>query len=279
MPVRGAGAGLSPRRATHFLLLRQKKVSKEKATPSLRPLRFAKGQTCVGTVAGCAAELTALRSSSAQTAAASQFTKHGRYDAHATPQPPRRRRSHRGWIAKQPNIPTATRVVAALDPASAAPSAWRMRPRDGAERSDGPKGCWLFGCPIPSVCAEERSGQQIRARDCLSAASLSETPLDASTAGCPKRSAGTQTVGSPSFAFFWGWSVSTREPRARSAPWRRKTTRAAGCAKRRCPAGGTSRHPPLAKACVQTSPQAQASTGSAQTVENDQCSGYQINSC
>ena len=56
---------------------------------------------------------------------------------------------------------------------------------------------WLFGSPIPSVCAEERSGQRIRARDCLSEASSSETPLDASTAGCPKRSAGTQTVGSP----------------------------------------------------------------------------------
>ena len=57
---------------------------------------------------------------------------------------------------------------------------------------------WL---PIPSVCAEERSGQRIRARDCLSAASSSETPLDASTAGCPKRSAGTQTVGSPFLCF------------------------------------------------------------------------------
>src|SRR6478672_13900981 len=39
--------------------LRQKKVTKEKATPSLRPLRDAKGQTCVGAVAGCAVELTA----------------------------------------------------------------------------------------------------------------------------------------------------------------------------------------------------------------------------
>ncbi|AYM97021.1 hypothetical protein EAG14_14180 [Acidovorax sp. 1608163] len=43
---------------------------------------------------------------------------------------------------------------------------------------------WMLAVP-PSVCAEERSGQRIRARDCLSAASLSETPLDASTAGCP----------------------------------------------------------------------------------------------
>src|SRR6478672_13060135 len=53
-----AEAGSRPA-ASDFLLLRQKKVTKEKATPSLRPLRGAKGQTCVGAVAGCAAELTA----------------------------------------------------------------------------------------------------------------------------------------------------------------------------------------------------------------------------
>ena len=49
----------------------------------------------------------------------------------------------------------------------------------------------------PSVCAEERSFKWISARDCLSEASLSGTPLEASTAGCPQRSGGTQTVGSP----------------------------------------------------------------------------------
>ena len=73
------------RRASNFLLLRQKKVTKEKATPSLRPLRGAKGQTCVVSVAGCAVELTALRCSVVQTSTASQFTKHGRFDAHAHP--------------------------------------------------------------------------------------------------------------------------------------------------------------------------------------------------
>ena len=36
-------AGVCARRRTHFLLLRQKKVSKEKATPSLRPLRLRYG--------------------------------------------------------------------------------------------------------------------------------------------------------------------------------------------------------------------------------------------
>ena len=37
--------------------LRQKKVTKEKATPSLRPRRFAPGHTCVVSAAGCAVEL------------------------------------------------------------------------------------------------------------------------------------------------------------------------------------------------------------------------------
>ena len=55
---------------------------------------------------------------------------------------------------------------------------------------------WLSGFGFPSGCAEERSGQRIRARDCLSEASSSETPLDASTAGCPQRSEGTQPAGS-----------------------------------------------------------------------------------
>ena len=43
MPLHGAGAGLSPRRATHFLLPRQKKVSQEKATLQAASLRFAAG--------------------------------------------------------------------------------------------------------------------------------------------------------------------------------------------------------------------------------------------
>ncbi len=58
---------------------------------------------------------------------------------------------------------------------------------------------------IPSGCAEERSVSRIRARSCLSAAQRSEfceTPRNASTAGCPQRSGGSQTVGSPFFAYF-----------------------------------------------------------------------------
>ena len=54
------GGRVSARRPTHFSLLRQRKVSQRKATHSLRPLRVATGQTCVGVFAGCAVEL-ALR--------------------------------------------------------------------------------------------------------------------------------------------------------------------------------------------------------------------------
>ena len=73
------------RRRSHFLLLRQKKVTKEKTTHSLRPLRCATGQTCVGALAGCAVELTALLRSFVRTTPVSQWTKHARCDAHAHP--------------------------------------------------------------------------------------------------------------------------------------------------------------------------------------------------
>lgn len=131
-----AGAGECARRRSNFLLLRQKKVTKEKATPSLRPLRCATGQTCGGALAGCAVELALLLRSAARTATASQITKHGRTGAHATPQPPRRRRSQQGV-----NTQTAIRVFAALDPACAVPCARRLRPQQRAERSNGPNGC------------------------------------------------------------------------------------------------------------------------------------------
>ena len=170
MPLPRAGAGCSPRRARHFSLLRQRKVPKRKAPPSLRPLRCATGQTCGGAVAGCAVELALLLRSAAQTATASQITKHGRTGAHATPQPPRRRRSQQGV-----NTPTAIRVVAALDPACAVPCARRLRPQQRAERSNGPNGCLAAhplcmrrGAQRPadqgSRLSERSAAQRVRAR-------------------------------------------------------------------------------------------------------------------
>ena len=161
------------RRRSNFLLLRQKKVTKEKAPPSLRPLRFATGQTCVGAVAGCAVELALLLRSAARTATASQITKHARSDARATPQPPRRRRSQQGV-----NTQTAIRVFAALDPACAAPCSRRLHPQQRAERSNGPRGglavwlphplCMRRGAQRPadqgSRLSERSAAQRVRAR-------------------------------------------------------------------------------------------------------------------
>ena len=55
----------------------------------------------------------------------------------------------------------------------------------------------------PSVCAEERRARRIRARDCLSEASSSETPPEPSTAGCPGAPRrGRRQQGRLSFAYF-----------------------------------------------------------------------------
>ena len=67
----------------------------------------------------------------------------------------------------------------------------------------------------PCECAEERSFRRIRARACLSAASLHETPAEASTGGCPQRSGGTQTPGSPFFSLgFFGEAKKSKSPAA-----------------------------------------------------------------
>ncbi len=112
--------------------------------------------------------------------------------------------------ARAMQTPTATPAPApapAHQPLPAAAGAKRLlRPTGRAKR-------WPVGIPTPSVCAEERSVSRIRARPCLSEASLGETPRNASTAGCPKRSVGTQTAGSPFFCLrFFGEAKKSRSP-------------------------------------------------------------------
>ena len=114
----------------------------------------------------------------ARTTTASQITKHAREGAHATPQTPRRRRSQKGVGKEHPNIHTGHCFAR-----PSLRSAQRLRPGGVGRAKRWP--VWMSGFGFPSGCAEGRSGQRIRARDCLSEASSSETPLDASTAGCP----------------------------------------------------------------------------------------------
>ena len=168
---------------------------KEKATPSLRPLRGAKGQTCVVSVTGCAVEL-ALR-------CARRSDNHGESVDHACAL--RRACSPRNhpaagaarwaWTA---DSQTATRATAALGPVFAGARAARCALGRAKQWPE-----WMSGFGFPSGCAEERRFWRIRARVCLSDAKrreFSETPAKLSTAGCPKRSAGTQRAGSP---FLW----------------------------------------------------------------------------
>ena len=64
-------------------------------------------------------------------------------------------------------------------------------------------GIGFLPAPTPSLCAEERKARRIRARACLSAASLHETPAGLCTAGCSWHSEESQTVGSPFLLLTW----------------------------------------------------------------------------
>ena len=174
MPGLWAEAGERARQRGNFLSRRRKKVTKERATPSLRPLRVAKGQPASGRLRGapwnslcaCGAPLGQPRRVSQRGMRASTRM--------LTPQPPRRRRSQQG--VGHPNIqqPNSHTGLCFARPHLAGASATRCA--NWAERSNGPNGCPLPG--FPSGCAEERSGQRIRARDCLSATQWSEFERD-----------------------------------------------------------------------------------------------------
>jgi hypothetical protein len=194
-----AGAGLSPRRARYFSLLRQRKVPKRKATPSLRPLRVAKGQTCGGAVAGCAVELALrCRAPLGQPRRVSSRSM-GASTPMLTSQPPRRRRSQQGVdsrTSKQPDIHSGHRFARPR-----LRSARRLRPRGGAERSKGPCGC---SAPLPLWMRRGAQGladQGSRVSERRAAARVERDPAKPEHRRLPRSEAqGTQTAGSP---FLW----------------------------------------------------------------------------
>ncbi len=175
MGVAGAGADAAGAVEIDFFYTLRKKVTKERATPSLRPLRGAKGQPASGRLRG--APWNSL------CAGARRSDNHGeseheawalRRPCHPTTAPPQAQPAGGDSRTSQhPNSHTGHRCARpggaqALRAAQAGPSA--------AQRSNGPNGCPLPG--FPSGCAEERSGQRIRARDCLSATKWSEFERD-----------------------------------------------------------------------------------------------------
>ena len=191
-------------RVTFFRLL-DKKVTKERATPSLRPLRFATGQTCVGAVAGCAVEL-ALR-------CARRSDNHGEsvHEACALRRAcsPRNRpaagAASRGWTAEQPtaNSRTAPRAFASLGPLSRAqaPRAAQAGPSEAIARVDirspgFPSGCaWGAQGAGWHVCRRTHMLRELTHRSCPSGAPQARSefcgaPRDRAPQVAPQRSEG-----------------------------------------------------------------------------------------
>ena len=246
------------RRRSNFLLLRQKKVTKEKATllrasPSLRY-----GATCDARSGG--APQNSLRAArSVQTAAASQCTKCVCPSAHArTPCP-----ALLGTRRREPGERTSTRAIASLRcarPRLAGASATRCA--NWAERSDGPNGCWLFGCSaVPPLLAAPAAGRlrggtrvgarvlrELTRRGCLNEAATQRSefhgaPRNRHAAGLPLRTAkGSQTGG----RLFFGDFLLAKQKKVTRTP-------------------GDSRLPHSTRACF-SNQRASASTGSAQTI-------------
>ena len=167
-------AGGSPA-ATHFLLLRQKKVSKEKATPLSASPTLRYGATC-----GARSSRGRARTRCAQTIA--------RPDPSG---PPLLGAARRGWGEIGSGI--GLRQGRAL--------------RDLVSP-------YLHSSPPPVGLgrgAQAKADQGSRLSE--PKASSSETPLLSSTAGCPQRSEGTQTIGSPFFSLgFFGEAKKSKSP-------------------------------------------------------------------
>ena len=129
-------AGSRPGGRPPFLLVQERR---QRTRPQVcDPNACATGQTWVGALAGCAAELTARLRRSVQTTAASQTTMRGRCDAHAHPA----------------STPPQAQPQGGEQPDTGHRCAWpgRRRAPHEAERSDGP----CRPPPLPSGRAEKR---------------------------------------------------------------------------------------------------------------------------
>ena len=194
-----AGAGCSPRRATHFLLLRHrmagpKKVSKEKATPLSASLRCASGNLRCSRPAGS-------RSNSLRCASLRQSRALIRWPLCSS--------AHTEGMGES-NSQTAPRAIASLGPLLWVQAPCAARSLFGVERSDDPNGCLgvhpLLAAP---AAGRLRGGMGARApmlrdltrRGCPSGAAQQQSefhgaPRKRTAAGLPRSAAqGSQTWG------------------------------------------------------------------------------------
>ena len=115
----GGGGRESPGERVTFFCFAKRKSPKKRRPPVCDPHAVRGGKPAAVRLRGAPwNSLCAARA--AQTATASQSTKHARSDARATPQPPRRRRSQQGVDSRTSKQPTSIRAIASLGPVCAA---------------------------------------------------------------------------------------------------------------------------------------------------------------
>ena len=160
MPGLRAEAGSRPGGRGPFLCFAKEKYPKERRPPVCDPFAVRRGKPAACRLRGAPwNSLCAARA--ARTATASQFTKHGRFDAHAHPAtaPPQAQPAGGG----QPNIQTTEQPDIHSGHCCARPrlrSARRLRPRDGAERSAAKQWpVWMSAPWVPFCACREAQGR------------------------------------------------------------------------------------------------------------------------
>jgi hypothetical protein len=148
----GREPGSAPGGAVTFFRFAERKSPKKGRPQVCDPCAALRGKPASGRLRGAPwNSLCAARA--AQTTTASQFTKHARCDARATPQPPRRRRSHRGWTAETSQQPHGS-SLRSTPPHGRKRHALRRQGR-AKQWPD-----WMFGCSAPPPLCMRRGAQR-----------------------------------------------------------------------------------------------------------------------
>ena len=136
------GSRDSPRLARHFFFASPKKSTQKKGDPQSATPSLCEGANLRRVGCGVRRRTHFALARSVQTTAASQFTKHGRFDAHAHPAtaPPQAQpaggehpNSHSGLRCARPSMRCALRKA--------------LAPTTQGRAKQWPE--WLFGCPSP----------------------------------------------------------------------------------------------------------------------------------
>ena len=219
--VTEAGAGASSRQPSHFLLLRQKKVTKEKATPLRVTLRFATGNLRCSLFAGSA------QTRFAQTRAALIREKlRSSARAEGIWNPTRRGAYLCGVQARVSSGSSLTLTVAHTHTHTCARARARARahvrahrmPLFQASRSEAVGGRakqWPDRSPFPSARAEERSFRRKKGRACLSEASLRGPRLKRAPQVARSEAEGRAQWGRLSLVTFFGETKKVTRPPGR----------------------------------------------------------------